>query len=58
MFCKARMANALTSITRIKIIKQISKQQQQQRKYEKGAVVCFSHFLNIFMTQKKKRISR
>ena len=30
MFCKARMVNALTSITRIKIIKQISKQKNNK----------------------------
>ena len=45
MIGKARMVNALTST-----IKQTATTTKLLKKYEKAAVVCFSHFLNNFMT--------
>ena len=48
MFCKARMVSALTSITRINTIKQISKKQQQQIKVAKEIQKsCSSVFLAL-----------
>lgn len=51
MIGKARMVNALTSMHYTNKHHQVNKQTATTttllKKYEKAAVVCFSHFLNI-----------